>query len=72
MRDKIKTGIMVDRELGEEFKSKVGNKRGLRYLSRAVKEAIENEISDIPIIRALEKLLKREKRDPTNNLFCQA
>ncbi len=64
MRDKIKTSIMIDRELWEEFKSKVGSERGLRGLSRAVEEAIEDEVGDILIIRALEKLLEREKEIP--------
>ena len=64
MRDKIKTSIMIDRELWEEFKSKVGSERGLRGLSRAVEEAIEDEISDILVIRALGKLLKHVREIP--------
>ncbi|RLE85174.1 MAG: hypothetical protein DRJ67_09320 [Thermoprotei archaeon] len=57
MGDKVKTSIMVDRELWEEFKSRVGSERGLRALSRAVEEAIEDEVSGLLIIRALERLL---------------
>ena len=64
MEDKIKTSIMIDRRLWEAFKSKVGSERGLRALSRAVEEAIEDEISDILIIKALEKLLGREREVP--------
>ncbi len=64
MKDKIKTSIMIDRELWKEFKSKVGSEKGLRGLSQAVEEAIEDEISDILIIRALEKLLKCAREIP--------
>jgi len=52
--DGIKTNIMIDYGLWEDFKSKVGNRR-------AIEEAIEDEISDILIIKALEKLLRRKK-----------
>lgn len=48
---------MVDSELWEEFKSRVGSERGLRALSRAIEEALEEEVSDVLVVKALEKLL---------------
>ena len=58
MGDKIKTSIMIDRELWEEFKSKIGSEKGLRMLSKAVEEAIEDEIAERLIIKVLEEMLK--------------
>ncbi|RLF13965.1 MAG: hypothetical protein DRJ66_06895 [Thermoprotei archaeon] len=64
MEDKIKSSIMIDRRFWKAFKSKVGSERELRALSQAVEEANEDEISGILIIKALEKLLGREKEIP--------
>lgn len=58
MCGRIKTSIMVDRELWEEFKSRVVAEKGLRGLSRALEEAVEEEVSDILVARALENMLK--------------
>jgi len=35
---KVKTSIVVDRDLWEKFKAKVGVERGLRKLSEAVED----------------------------------
>ena len=58
MRDKIKTSIVVDRQLWEEFKSKVGSERGLKALSRVVEEVIEEEVCERLIIKALEEIME--------------
>ena len=61
MGDKVKTSIMVDRRLWEEFKSRVSGERGLKMLSRAVEEAIEEEVSELLVADALSKLLEGEE-----------
>ncbi|MEM1611335.1 MAG: hypothetical protein QXQ57_06790 [Sulfolobales archaeon] len=62
MKDKVKTSIVVDRDLWERFKSRVAVERGLRTLSRAVEEAIEEELYEQTVIRALEELLQEEMK----------
>ncbi|MDI9644608.1 MAG: hypothetical protein QFX35_05255 [Candidatus Verstraetearchaeota archaeon] len=57
MEEKIKTSIMIKRELWEGLKSKVGGKGGLRALSRAVEEAIEDDASDALIVGTLNAML---------------
>ena len=57
---KVKTSIVVDRELWEEFRSRVAGERGLKGLSQAVEEAIEDEVGDILVARTLEKMLRDE------------
>ncbi len=58
MKDKIKTSIIIDRELWEGFKSKIGEEGGLKALSQAIEEAIKDEISESLIIKALEDFLE--------------
>jgi metal-responsive CopG/Arc/MetJ family transcriptional regulator len=59
MRDKVKTSIIIDRKLWEEFKSRIASEKGLKSLSRAIEEAIEEEISDILIIEAFKDQLRK-------------
>ncbi len=59
--EKVKTSILVDRELWERFKSRVAGERGLKKLSKAIEEAIEEELSDHLVIEALEELLGPEE-----------
>lgn len=60
MGGKIKTSIVIDKDLWERFKAKVGIERGLRKLSEAVEDIIRDDLGDILIARALEaKLLGR-------------
>ena len=61
MGDKIKTSISVDKKLWERFRSRIGDERGLKKLSQAVEEALEEELSENLIIEALERLLGPEK-----------
>ena len=61
MEGKIKTSILIDEELWERFRSRVGGEQGLRRLSRAVEEALENEVCEDLVVDALEKLLEHQK-----------
>jgi hypothetical protein len=45
MSTRIKTTIRVRRDLWEEFKSRVAAEKGLRGLSQALEEAIEDELA---------------------------
>ena len=64
MVDKVKTSIVVDRKLWEEFKLKIGGEKGLRMLSKAVEEAIEEEVGELLVIKALNKMLENEEEIP--------
>lgn len=57
MKDKVKTSIMIDRKLWEEFRSRVGSEKGLKMLSKAIEEAIEEEVSESLLIEELSKML---------------
>ncbi len=49
----MKTSVVVDRELWDRFKRKVGGERGLRSLSEAVEEAIEDELAEFLVSKGL-------------------
>ncbi|WP_048061356.1 hypothetical protein [Hyperthermus butylicus] len=53
---KVKTNIMVDRELWEAFKRKIVSERGPRFLSSAVEEALEEELAELFLLKALDSL----------------
>jgi acyl-CoA synthetase (AMP-forming)/AMP-acid ligase II len=61
MNKKIKTSIVIDKDLWDRFKSKVVGEKGLKGLSKAVEEAIEEELCEDLIVEALEGLLGSEK-----------
>ncbi len=61
---KVKTSIVIDRELWKEFRTRVAGERGLKGLSQAVEEAIEDEVVDIMVARALERMLREEGIEP--------
>ncbi len=50
---RVKTSVMVDKELWDKFRRKVGGERGLRSLSEAVEEAIEDELSELVVSEGL-------------------
>jgi len=50
---RVKTSVMVDRELWDRFRRKVGGERGLRSLSEAVEEAIEEELAEFVVSEGL-------------------
>ncbi len=55
--NKIKTSIVIDKELWKKFKEKIASKQGLRQLSKAVEEAIEEELVEFIVLRELEQSL---------------
>ncbi len=56
MGAKIKTSILIDEELWRRFKLKVGAERGMRAMSRAVEEALEDELAETLVLRELERM----------------
>jgi 16S rRNA C967 or C1407 C5-methylase (RsmB/RsmF family) len=58
---KKKISIIIERDLWERFKTKVENEKGLKELSKAVEEVIEEKICEDLIIEALEEFLSSEK-----------
>jgi len=58
MGDKVKTSLLINRELWEEFKLKVGSRVGLRALSRAVEELLEEGVAERVVAEELSKMLE--------------
>jgi len=58
MGDRVKTSLLINRELWEEFKLKVGSRVGLRALSRAVEELLEEGVAERVVAEELSKMLK--------------
>ena len=54
----MKTGLLINRELWEEFKLKVGSRVGLRALSRAVEELLEEGVAERVVAEELSKMLE--------------
>jgi len=65
MAEKVKTTIVVDQRLWREFKSRVVAERGLKSLSQAVEEALEDEVSDVLVAEALEQMLRGSEAPQT-------
>lgn len=63
MKGKIKTSIMIDKDIWETFKVKASSKKGLRGISKAVEEALEEELSEKAVIEALENMYTRKPTD---------
>ncbi|MBS7611842.1 hypothetical protein KEJ27_06505 [Candidatus Bathyarchaeota archaeon] len=51
--NKVKTTIVIDKKLWEEFKLKVSEERGIRELSQAIEELLEDEVLGQLVVRAL-------------------
>ncbi len=66
MSEKIKTSIMVRRDLWDEFRAKVAVEKGLKMLSQAVEEALEEELIDLKVAEALEERLKKMEGGPAD------
>lgn len=56
----MKTSIVIDSDLWEEFKPRVGSKKGMKALSRAIKEEIPERL----IIEALKELIGFKEKLP--------
>jgi hypothetical protein len=61
MNKKIKTSIVIDKDLWDRFTTKFIGEKGLKGLSKAVEEAIEEKLCEDLIVEALEGLLGSEK-----------
>ncbi len=65
MSGKIKTSIVIDKELWEKFKLKVSTERGLKQLSKAIEEIIEEDLTEFIVIKELEEMLSGAKTSIT-------
>ena len=61
MVKKKKIGIIIDIDLWERFKTKVVSEKGLKDLSKAVEEVIEEKLCEDLIVETIEGLLGSEK-----------
>jgi hypothetical protein len=59
MKGKIKTSIMVGEDLWKTFKVKASSEKGLRGVSGAVEEALEEELCERVVAEALEKMCSK-------------
>jgi len=57
---RVKTSLLIEEALWRLFKARVVRERGVRELSRAVEEAIKEELCDLEIAEGLAKLVGRE------------
>jgi len=58
MSEKVKTSLFINRALWEEFKLKVGSRVGLRALSKAVEELLEDEVAELVVADELSKMVE--------------
>ncbi len=60
VKSKIKTSILIDKDVWERFKEKVLSERSLKELSKAVEEAIMEELVEVIVLEEIERALSRE------------
>lgn len=65
MSKKVKTSIVVDKTVWERFRDRVGREKGLRALSRAVEEALEDAACEGLVIDSLREILDSEEQPLT-------
>jgi len=65
--DKVKTTIVVDRKIWEAFKAKIALERGLRDLSKAVEDALREELCELMVVEMLSEYLKESGLKTTVN-----
>ena len=63
MTRKVKTSMMIDADVWEEFKILASSKRGLKGISEAVEEALEEELCEKNVAEALEKMNGKKIRE---------
>lgn len=63
MKGKIKTSILIDRDLWEAFKVKTSSKQGLRGVSKAVEEALEEGLIEKAVIETLDNMCTKKPRE---------
>ncbi|MGQ9469902.1 MAG: hypothetical protein ACUVTD_08840 [Nitrososphaerales archaeon] len=57
MSEKIKTSILIDKGLWNRFRRKASIEKGLKSLSEAMEKALEEELADTLIVKALEEMI---------------
>lgn len=57
MNEKIKTSVLIDRGIWDLFRRKVSMEKGLKSLSEAIEKALEEDLADILIAKALEEMV---------------
>jgi hypothetical protein len=57
LNSKIKTSILIDEELWRKIKLEATVEGGLKGISKVVEEALEEELSEIAIAKALENMV---------------
>lgn len=65
MTGKVKTSIMIDADVWEEFKIFASSKKGLKGISEAVEEALEEELAEKTVTEAFTKMQSAKTRDLT-------
>ena len=63
MTGKVKTSIMIDADVWQEFKALASSKKGLKGISEAVEEALEEELGERTVMEALTKMEGKKIRD---------
>ena len=63
MKQKVKTSILIDEGLWEMFKVKASSKRGLKGVSGAVEDALEEDLSERVVAEALEKMCSETSKE---------
>jgi hypothetical protein len=63
MTGKIKTSILIDEDIWETFKAKASSNKGLKGISKAVEEALEEELSEKTVTKALEHMYNEKPTD---------
>jgi hypothetical protein len=56
MNSKIKTSILIDEELWRKIKLEATVEGGLKGVSKLVEEALEEELSELAVAKALENM----------------
>ena len=62
LTSKIKTSILIDKDLWKKFKLKANVEEGLKGVSKAVEEALKEELSDLAVAKALENMISATVR----------
>lgn len=57
MTSKIKTSILIDKELWKKIKVEATVEGGLKGVSKVVEEALEEELSDLAVATVLETMV---------------
>ncbi len=57
MNERIKTSIIINKKLWDRFRHKISVEKNLKSLSKSVEEALEEELNELIIAEALEKMI---------------